>query len=231
MTTMPTPPDSANAVHLNQPVLTRGVPLDKATRAMILLHGRGASAEDIMPLSAEFPDPTMAYLAPQAENHSWYPNRFLMETRFNEPWLSGALSVVDGLVARCRSAGIPTRQIILAGFSQGACLALEYAARHPARFGAVLGFSGALIGGEDEERVIPTASLEETPVFMGCSNTDPHIPAIRVRQSAQILKAIGGDVKVKLYPLMGHTINDDELTIARSLIGIVAAHGENADKA
>jgi predicted esterase len=217
-----------NNVHEGQPLLIQGAPLGEATRAMIFLHGRGASAEDIMQLSDEFKDPHMAYLAPQAEANSWYPNRFLMETRFNEPWLSSALAVVSGVIQRCLDSGLSRANIYLAGFSQGACLALEYAARNPARYGGVFGFSGALIGGENEERPATTGSLQETPVFLGCSNTDPHIPAIRVRESAQALKALGGNVTLKLYPLMGHTINDDELTLVRAMMGPNHATTEKA---
>lgn len=207
-------------LHEGLPVLSAGEPLDRAARVLIMVHGRGASAEDILRLADELAAPDMAYLAPQAADNEWYPRRFMVETALNEPWLGSALGVVDGLVARCTAVGITHERIHLLGFSQGACLAAEYAARHPARYGGVFVLSGALIGGETEARPKVEGSLAGTPVFLGCSNSDPHIPAERVRLSATQLKDLGAAVEMKLYPLMGHTVNAEEVQIVRGMLGL-----------
>ncbi len=207
-------------LHEGLPVLSAGEPLDHATRAMIMVHGRGASAEDILRLSDELAAPEMAYLAPQAANNEWYPRRFMVETALNEPWLGSGLDVIGGLVTRCTAAGIPHERIYLLGFSQGACLAVEYAARNPARYGGIYVLSGALIGGETEPRPKVEGSLAGTPVFLGCSNSDPHIPAERVRLSATQLKDLGAAVEMKLYPLMGHTVNAEEVQIVRGMLSL-----------
>jgi predicted esterase len=177
---------------------------------VILLHGRGASAEDILSLASELPQQGVAFLAPQAAGNAWYPNRFIAPVATNEPYLSSALETIDGLVQKINGSGLPSERIVLLGFSQGACLALEYAARHPRRYGGVAGLSGALIENGDQPRVY-AGSLDDTPVFLGCSDVDFHIPAERVLRSEEVLRGLGANVTTKLYPGLGHTINEDEI--------------------
>jgi phospholipase/carboxylesterase len=202
--------------HDGQPVLLAGEPLDRASAAMILVHGRGASAHDIMTIAAEVADPDFAYLAPEAAGSAWYPNRFMEPLESNEPWLSSALETVGRMLALVEE-HLPAESVILLGFSQGACLALEFAARNACRYGGLVGFSGGLIGPDDTVRDYP-GSLEGTPVFLGCSDVDPHIPAKRVLETAEILERLGGKVTVKLYPGLGHEVNADELDHLRQLM-------------
>lgn len=210
---------SANGLHQGQPVLHSGVPLEQAQGVMIMLHGRGATAEDILTLSSELKHPDFTYLAPQAAGYQWYPNRFIMPIATNEPYLSSALQLVDELVESVVKSGIPKENILLLGFSQGACLALEYAARHPRRYGGVAGLSGGLIGD-----VLGTysGSLKGTPVFLGCSDKDFHIPAERVIESAEAFRSLDANVAEKLYPNMGHTVNDDELAAVTRMMAAIA---------
>lgn len=204
--------------HQGQPVLTAGEPLDKATAAMLMLHGRGATAEDILALSAELQQPGFAYLAPQAAGYSWYPNSFLAPIESNEPGLSSGLAVIASLLAKLAQAGIPPERTILLGFSQGACLSLEFAARNACRYGGLAGLSGGLIGPDGTPRDYP-GSLAGTPVFLGCSDIDFHIPKERVEFSAEVLRKLGGNVTVRLYPRMGHTVNHDEIRFVQAMMG------------
>lgn len=208
---------SSPRLHQGQPVLTLGTALDEATAAMILVHGRGATAESILTLVPEIDQPGFAYLAPQAANQTWYPHSFLAPLAQNEPWLSSALAALGDVVSQALQAGIPAEKLILLGFSQGACLASEYAARHARRYGGVAALSGGLIGPDGTPRDYP-GSLAETPVFLGCSDIDPHIPKARVLESADILKRLGGDVTARLYRGMGHTVNQDELDAVRTVM-------------
>lgn len=205
--------------HQNQPVRTTGAPLHQARAAMVMLHGRGATAESILTLSASLSAPDFAYLAPQAGNNSWWPYSFLADISKNEPGISSAMQAVEDVLQRVSAGGVPPERTVLLGFSQGACLAAEFAARHAQRFGAVVSLSGGLIGPDGTPRNY-TGSLTGTPVFLGCSDIDAHIPAERVRLSAQILEQLGGSVDMRLYPGMGHTINEDELDAVRSIIEI-----------
>ena len=207
--------------HAGQPVLSAGLPLEEASAAMLLVHGRGASAEDILGLALELDCSGYALLAPQAANHAWYPQRFLAPTASNQPWLDSALAVLGRITEHIAAAGIMPERTLLLGFSQGACLALEYAARNARRYGGVVGLSGGLIGADDEPRQ-DSGSLAGTPVFLGCSDIDPHIPIPRVHQSAQTLQALGGRVETRLYPGMGHTVNDDELDWIQNLLRSLA---------
>lgn len=206
---------SAQGLHQGQPVLHAGTSLGEAQAAVIMLHGRGATAEGILSLSAEFSRPSFAFLAPRAANNQWYPQRFMMPVATNEPYLSSALGLVDTLVNQVVAAGIPTRKIMLLGFSQGACLGLEYAARNPQRYGGVVGLSGGLIGD-----VLPVygGSMQGTPVFLGCSDQDFHIPSSRVVESSDVFRALGAEVTVRLYPNMGHTVNDAELSTVSQMM-------------
>jgi phospholipase/carboxylesterase len=204
--------------HQGLPVRTAGEPLASAQAAMIMVHGRGATAEDILMLVEELAQPGFAYLAPAAAGHTWYPNSFLAPIASNEPGLSSGLAVIASLLDQVSKAGIPAERIVIVGFSQGACLSLEFVARHARRYGGVIALSGGLIGPDGTPRDYP-GSLAGTPVFLGCSDIDPHIPKERVLLSAEILQALGGQVTAKLYPRLGHTINRDEIVIARSIVG------------
>ena len=197
-------------LHQNQPLFAAGAPLATARAAMILLHGRGASAQDILALAAEFAVEDVAYLAPQAAGYQWYPNRFIAPVASNEPWLSSALARVGDLLAQLASAGVAVESTYLLGFSQGACLALEFAARHPQPYGGVFGLSGALIENGDQPRSY-SGSLAGATVFLGCSDMDAHIPAGRVQRSAEIFRQLGASVTERIYPGMGHTVNADEI--------------------
>ncbi|HEX6861718.1 MAG TPA: dienelactone hydrolase family protein [Thermoanaerobaculia bacterium] len=198
-------------------VLAAGSPLGQATAAMILVHGRGATAEDILSLGRELGRPDLAYLAPQAEGYSWYPYSFMAPMEKNEPGLSNGLALLGHLVERLGSEGIPPERTVLLGFSQGACLTLEYAARNARRFGGLAGLSGGLIGPPGTPRDYP-GSFDGTPVFLGCSDRDPHIPLARVQESTEVLRRMGADVTERIYPGMGHTVNEDELERVRSLV-------------
>lgn len=203
--------------HQSQPVLTAGEPLERAEAAMILIHGRGGSAEDILSLATEVNQPGFLYLAPQAAGYSWYPLSFLAPLASNEPGISSGLAVIAALFEQLTDAGIGPERTILLGFSQGACLALEFASRNARRYGGVIGLSGALIGPDGTKWDYP-GSLQETPVFLGCSDRDMHIPKERVLLSEQILRQQGGTVTARLYPRMGHTINNDELETIRAMM-------------
>jgi predicted esterase len=209
--------------HQDQPVLAAGAPLYQARAAMILIHGRGATAESILDLAAAVDRPGFAYLAPQAAGNTWYPNSFLAPIPSNEPGLSSGLAVIAGLLAHVAAAGLPPEHTILLGFSQGACLTLEYVARHARRYGGVAGLSGGLIGPDGTPRDY-AGSLAGTPIFLGCSDVDFHIPRERVEESAVVLRRLGGDVTMRLYPNMGHTVNADELAAVRALMtGVTGA--------
>lgn len=208
---------SANGPHAGQPVLITGAPLEDASGAVIMLHGRGASAEDILSLTTYLENDGLAYLAPQAAGHTWYPYSFLSPLAENEPGLSSALDVIDTLLAELGARGIPAERIALLGFSQGACLAVEYAARHPRRYGAVIGFSGGVIGPPEHDFAY-AGSLHNTPVFLGCSDVDPHIPLARVEQTAALLAGLGAAVDKRIYPGMAHTVIPDEIDAAQALL-------------
>ncbi|HXQ39449.1 MAG TPA: alpha/beta hydrolase, partial [Anaerolineales bacterium] len=184
---------------------------------MLMVHGRGASAEDILTLAKELDQPGFVYLAPQAAGHTWYPNRFLVPLEQNEPWLSSALAFVGDVFTQFVDAGISPERIMLLGFSQGACLTLEFAARNAQRYGGIVGLSGALIGPDDTPRDYK-GSLEETPVFLGCSDVDFHVPKERVDEAAEVLKGLGGNVTKRLYPNMDHSVNQDEIDFVRGMM-------------
>lgn len=203
--------------HQRQPVFRAGEPPDRARAAMIMMHGRGASAGDILSLAEELRQPQFAYIAPQAVNYTWYPNRFMEPIASNEPWLSSALEWMEIILADVHGAGIPPERTMLLGFSQGACLTLEYVARHAKRYGGVVGLSGGLIGPDDTPRDY-AGSLAGTPIFLGCSDADFHIPKERVLESERILRGLGGEVTARLYPGLGHEVNRDELEFVRGMM-------------
>lgn len=204
-------------MHEDKELLHTGPPLEQAGGAMIMLHGRGAKAADIMSLADQFSHEGLAFLAPSAEEDSWFPYSFLVPVKQNEPGLSSALTVVQSLVMEAELSGVPRKRLFLFGFSQGACLALEFAARHPGIYGGVFALSGGLIGPPgtswDSE-----AGFGGSPVFIGGSDVDPHIPRSRVEESAEVFKTLGAKVFLKLYSGMGHTINGAELKMVNEII-------------
>ena len=206
-----------NGPHQGQQLLQQGKPLAEAAAAMILVHGRGATAQSILELASVLPHPEMAYLAPQASGNTWYPNSFLAPMPQNQPGLDSGLQAVADAVAQAEAAGIPPEKIILGGFSQGSCLASEFVARNAQRFGGLLVFSGGLIGPPGTPRNYD-GSLEGTPVFIGCSDVDFHIPVERVEETAVTLQNLGASVNKKIYPNMGHTIIQDEIDQAQQIV-------------
>jgi predicted esterase len=210
--------NTGNPPHGPQPVRFAGVPLEKARAGVILLHGRGADATDILGLAKELDIDSIAYAAPEAAGHTWYPYSFLAPISDNEPGISSGLRVIDVLVERFAQAGVGADKLLLMGFSQGACLTLEYAARHARRYGAIAGLSGGLIGPPSTPRDYP-GSFESTPVFLGCSDMDPHIPRERVEETADVLGRMGARVDMRLYPRFGHAVNQDELEAVREMLG------------
>lgn len=211
-------------------LLTSGRDPSQARAAAILVHGRGGSAEGMLGLAAAIAVEDIAWLAPQAEGGAWYPHSFMAAIESNEPWLSASLDLLDRLVARCGADGLPPERVALAGFSQGACLAAEYAARNARRYGGLVLLSGGLIGPPGTPREYP-GSLSGTPVFLGCSDIDPHIPVERVRETARVLRSMGAEVDERIYPGLGHTVIDDEIDAARRILeGIPAAAARREEK-
>lgn len=206
--------------HQKEKIINTGTKPEEAAAAVILIHGRGATAESISILKDEFTGDNIHYAAPQASGFQWYPYSFLAPTERNEPGLSSGLQVIFDIIEDSESKGIPKEKIIIAGFSQGACLASEFVAHHPARYGGLIAFSGGLIGDEVDPASYP-GSLNGTPCFLGCSNIDPHIPLERVRESEKILNGMGADVTAKIYKNMAHTINRDEIDEAQKIINSV----------
>jgi predicted esterase len=203
--------------HAGQPLLTEGPKPADARLTMILIHGRGASAEDILGLALELGLEDVAYLAPQAAGNTWYPYSFLEPIAQNEPGISSAFGVLSRLIDSLRDQNVDAQRIALLGFSQGACLSLEYAARHARRYAGVFALSGALIGPPGTPRDYP-GSFGGTPVFLGCSDIDPHIPLERVRESAEVIRRMEARVDERIYPRMGHTVNSDEIQAINEIL-------------
>lgn len=200
-----------------QAILTAGQPLATAAKALIMVHGRGGSAADILSLAGQLHVAGFALLAPQATQNTWYPNSFLAPPAQNEPGLTDALAAVGRAVAEAANHGISPENVYFLGFSQGACLMLEYVARHAARYGGVVAFTGGLIG----DRIYAenyAGNFAGTPVFVGTSDPDFHVPVERVRASTVLLTSLGAQVTEKIYPNMGHTISRDEINLANQLI-------------
>jgi len=198
-------------------IQTAGVSLLDANKAIIMIHGRGASAADILSLAKHLDVADYALLAPQATNHTWYPNSFLAPLAQNEPFLSSALELLSKTVAFIEEHGIAKENIYFIGFSQGACLALEFATRNAAKYGGIVAFTGGLLG----DKVYPenySGNFEGTPVFIGTSDPDFHVPVQRVHDSTARLKSMGANVTEKVYPNMGHTISQDEIDLANQLV-------------
>ena len=205
------------APHGGQQVVTTGASLEDAAAAMILVHGRGATATSILTLANEMDGTGIVYLAPQAAGNTWYPYSFLTPMESNEPGISSGLSVIDSLVELVGSHGILPERVIIGGFSQGACLASEYVARYARRYGGLIVYSGGLIGPPGTSRDYD-GSLDGTPVFIGCSDVDFHIPVERVHETTQVLSKLGGGVTERIYPGMGHTVNQYEIVEGKKIV-------------
>ncbi len=208
--------------HADQPLVTRGRPLGEGAAAMILVHGRGATPDNILELADALPHPDFTYLAPAASGNTWYPYSFMADIPSNEPGISSGLAVLDSLVERVMEAGVPARRIVLAGFSQGACLMSEFAVRRARRYGGILAFSGGLIGPPGTVWS-QEGDFDGTPAFFGCSDVDAHVPRSRVDESARVLAGMGANVEKRIYPGMGHLINEDEIAFARSVVEAVGS--------
>lgn len=211
------PEDPFEGPHQKRNAQTYGAPPGRARGAMILVHGRGATAQSMLPLAEEFAQPDFHYVAPQAENHTWYPYSFLAPKEKNQPGISSGLQKIHDLAKGLVNDGIAYDKIMLLGFSQGGCLATEFAARHPRRYGGVVGLSGGLIGPEIDPAGYD-GDLEDTPVFLGCSDVDPHIPKERVDETEEVFHNLGGNVTKRLYKGMGHTVNQDEIKFIRGMM-------------
>jgi predicted esterase len=207
----------ASEPHAGQPVLRSGPSPKDARLVAIMLHGRGASAEDILGLAHQFSATDIAYLAPQAAGSGWYPYSFLAPIAQNEPWLGSALRVVADLADDLAQQGIPAERLVVMGFSQGACLTLEFAVRHARRYAAVVAFTGGLIAPPGTPRNY-TGDFAGAPIFIGSSDVDPHVPLERVQESTAVFRRMGATVDERIYPRMGHTINADELQAVDALL-------------
>jgi phospholipase/carboxylesterase len=208
--------------HAGQPLAARGAPLANAKAAVIMVHGRGASARSILELAPLIEAPGVAFLAPSANGGTWYPLGFMSPIAQNEPGITSGISVVSALIEEVVTAGIPEERIVLLGFSQGACLASTTAQRRPARYGGVLVFSGGLIG-PPGTAWSAEGSFAGTPIFLGCSDRDAHIPEPRVRESAAHFERMGAAVTCRIYEGMGHLVNEDEIAFARDLVSSISA--------
>ncbi len=197
--------------------ITAGKDLKTASKVLIMVHGRGGSAEDILSLTDHLHVKDFALLAPQATNNTWYPYSFLAPASQNEPWLSSALNILKEIVADLEAKGIRKANIYFLGFSQGACLTLEFVTRNAAKYGGVVAFTGGLIG-DKINTANYSGNFSSTPIFIGSSDPDPHVPVERVNESAAILEGMNATVTKKIYKGMGHTINQDEITEANRLI-------------
>jgi predicted esterase len=209
--------------HAGQRVMHAGAPLDTARAVMIMVHGRNAAPENILELSDVLDRPEFAYVGPAAAGGTWYPYSFMAPREQNEPGISSGLAVIESLVTTLLARGFPAERIMLLGFSQGACLTSEFSIRHPRRYGGVMALSGGLIGPPGTTWDDVTTSLDGTPVFLGCSDMDPHVPAERVRESEAVFRRLGAAVTRKLYPGMGHIVNGDEIENVQRVMDEVLA--------
>jgi phospholipase/carboxylesterase len=220
--------NSVNGPHQDQPLVTAGAPRGAAEAAAVLVHGRGATADGIVNVADGFYRHGLALLAPQAAHSSWYPNSFTAPVETNEPGRASGLRAIADAVEAANDVGVPTERILVFGFSQGACLASEFVARTPTRYGGLAALSGALIG----ETVDPddyAGDLERTPAFFGCSDADPHVPERRIRESAAVFERLNADVTTRLYEGMGHAINDDEFDRVGRMVAALVAEGRDGE--
>ena len=203
-------------MHSKTPISTSGLPLEEAKAAMIIVHGRGATAPSILTLADEFQLKDYAVFAPQANQNTWYPHSFLAPIEANQPGLDSGLAKIDQIVKHIEAAGIPAEKIMIGGFSQGACLSSEYVARNAKRYGGLFVLSGGVIGPPETPRNY-AGSMAGTPVFLGCSDVDFHIPVERVHETAEIFEKLGAAVDKRIYPNMGHTVNLDEIEAIQTI--------------
>jgi predicted esterase len=214
-------PASQPDPHADGILLHAGTPLEQANCALILLHGRHGSAEDILALGNAIAPPApgrnLALLAPEAANRTWYPNSFLAARASNEPFLASALRRVESLVQTVAAAGIPPQRIVLCGFSQGACLATEFVATHPAPYAGLIAFTGGLIGPPGTPFAF-TGDLAHMPALLLTGDPDPHVPYSRVEESAATLTRLGAQVTLHRYPNRPHTVSREEIALAQQLI-------------
>jgi predicted esterase len=209
--------NSQSDPHADQPVSMVGPPLAESGRAVVMIHGRNASPRNILDLVPRLDRSGISYIAPAAANNTWYPFSFLEHIPKNEPFLTSALTRIDRVIRDITAAGVPTERIALLGFSQGACLAAEFAFRHAERFGAVVLFSGGLIG-PPGTTWHTDRSFRRTPVFLGCSDVDAHVPRWRVDETAGVFGRMDAEVTERIYPGMGHLVSDDEIAVAQTLL-------------
>ncbi len=227
METVPHATSAANppGPHQGQPVRSAGAALSGAKAAVVMVHGRGASAQSILSFAEALGTEGVAYRAPQAAGHTWYPYSFLAPAERNEPGRSSGLRAIAEVLAEVEAGGVPAGQTVLLGFSQGACLALDYAAEHPQRYGGVIAWSGGLIGPQEAPLPSYSGSLGGTPVFLGCSDRDAHIPLARVEETAAVFQRLDAEVTKRIYPGMGHVVNEDEVDFAQALVRSLAEAG------
>lgn len=211
--------------HADQPILTAGAPNGAADVAMVLLHGRGATANGILDLGHELDRSGVAFVAPQASRSRWYPYSFVAPVEQNQPHLDSALRAVDDAVHVALDAGVPRERVVVLGFSQGACLASEWAVRNPDRYGGIVALSGGLLG-PDGTTWPEHGGFDGTPAFFGCDEEDQHVPAARVRESAAAFRERGSDVTERLYEGLGHRLNDDEVAWVRDLLDSLLTDAE-----
>lgn len=216
------PNDLHPGPHSDQPLLHAGPKPEDAAATLILIHGRGASAQDILSLHRVLGLQSLAALAPQAAGHTWYPNSFLAPIESNQPFLDSALQRIDAIIEDLLSRGIPSQRIALLGFSQGACLTSEYVARHPRRYAAVMPLTGGLIGPPGTPRDY-AGSLEQTPIFLASGDPDPHVPFQRVLETEAVFRRMGAQVEVRRYPGRPHTVTQDELDACRQILESVVS--------
>lgn len=214
------PDNPVEGPHQDQPTAEYGASLSRAKAAMIMIHGRGATAKSMLPLAEQLAQPDFYYIAPQAKNHTWYPYSFIESQKKNKTGIMSGFQVIYDLLQNIIKAGLPFEKIILLGFSQGACLAQEFLARHPQKLGGVAALSGALIGKQVSAENY-TGDLNKTPVFIGCDAKDPYVPMNRLHLTAEILKSLNGNVNKKIYQGMGHTVNDHEIKTIRGMMAPV----------
>lgn len=214
--------------HAGQPVLRAGANPRQARAAMIMIHGRNAAPANILDLTPVLARSEFFYVAPAAAGGTWYPYSFLAPRERNEPGISSGLFVLESLVTDLIAQGFSAERIMLLGFSQGACLCSEFAIRHPRRYGGVMVLSGGLIGPPGTTWDDVTTSFDGTPVFLGCSDVDSHVPAERVLESEAVFRRLGADVTRKLYPGMGHTVIGDEIENVQRVMDSVLARRPHA---
>lgn len=205
--------------HQDQPLVREGAPVEDSEAAIVAVHGRGATARSVVDLAREVTpeDASVAFLAPQAARNTWYPNSFLAPVESNQPGLDSGLRAVGDAVATATDAGVPVEKVVPLGFSQGACLASEFVARNARRYGALAAFSGGLIGPDGTDRDYD-GDLDGTPVFLGCSDSDPHIPLERVHETRDVFERMDGDIDERIYEGMGHGVNQDEVDRVSDLV-------------